>query len=286
MIEPVNNTGNSVEVPTDDVDNIDNQGLEEGEEIYAADSAVPENQEGLKSGEEFKNEEFDDGSNLQNAEEIELNAVHSEEVNFHDYPENLPTEESVDQIDEELEQGAEDVEDSVNPGESSYDLHGTNPVMGEEDEDTIEGEDEVLDTSGEIINDGTDVDNTEVMDEMEESTEVYDDADNNQEYSYEDCEDEDMYEEEDYSYEYSQPPVKRAKMSPEAEVVLDSESEDDSPAPVPPVPQAVRTQAHQQNLIQNQLQLHQALLAQQQQRAGFHQQPLLAQFQQQYPQQY
>merc|ERR1719370_1393967 len=169
-IEPVNNTGNSVEMPTDDVDNIDNQGLEEGVEIYAADSAVAENQEDLKSGEEFKNEEFYDGSNLQNAEEIELNAMHSEEVNFHDFPENLPTEESGDHIDEELEQGAEDVEDSVDLGESSYVLHATNPVMGYEDEDTIEGEDKVLDTSGEVINDGTDVDNTELMEVINDGT--------------------------------------------------------------------------------------------------------------------
>merc|ERR1712179_717752 len=119
--------------------------------------------------------------------------------------------------DEELEQGAEDVEDSVDLGESSYVLHAKNPVKEDEYEDTIEGKDKVLDTSGEVINDGTDVDNTELM---EESTEVYDDADDNQDYGYEDCE------EEDYSYEYSQPPVKRAKMSPEAEVVLGSDSED------------------------------------------------------------
>merc|ERR1719369_537903 len=290
-IEPVNNTGNSVEMPTDDVDNIDNQGLEEGVEIYAADSAMAENQEDLKSGEEFKNEEFYYGSNLQNAEEIELNAMHSVEVNFHDFPENLPTEESVDHIDEELEQGAEDVteesvdhideeleqgaedvEDSVDLGESSYVFHATNPVIEDEYEDTIDGEDKVLDTSGEVINDGTDIDNTNLM---EESTEIYDDADDKQEYGYEDCEEEDIYEEEDYSYEYSQPPVKRAKMSPEAEVVLDSDSEDDSPAPA----QAVRTQVHQQNLFQNQMQLQQALLAQQQQRTGY-QQPPPAQFQQ------
>ena len=77
------------------------------------------------------------------------------ENNYPDYPDNLPTEESVDHIDEELEQGAEDVENSVDPGESSHDLHATNPVMGDEDEDTIEGEEEDLDTSGEIINDGT-----------------------------------------------------------------------------------------------------------------------------------
>merc|ERR1712179_510644 len=69
-------------------------------------------------------------------------------------------------------------------------------------------------------------------------------------------------------------------MSPEAEVVLDSDSEDDSPAPA----QAVRTQVHEQNMFQNQLRLQQALLAQQQQRTGY-QQPPPAQFQQ-YSQQY
>lgn len=283
-IDPVHNSGYSVELPTDDIDNIDNQGLEEGEEIYAAGSAMPENNEGMTSGEEFKDEEFDNGSNLQNAEEIELNTENSEEINFRHYPDNLPTEESVDQIDEELEQGAEDIDDSQDPGEGSDVLHASDPVLGDEDEDTVDGEDEVLDTSGEQINDGTDIDNTEMI---EESTEVYDDTDNNQEYGYEDCEDEEMYEEDEYSYEYSQPPIKRAKMSPEAEVVLDSESEDDSPAQAQPV----RAQAHHQNMIHNQMQLQQALLAQQQQqRAGYHQQPqsqssLLAQYQQ-YSQQY
>merc|ERR1719450_397729 len=268
-VEPVNNVGKSHELSTDDVDNIDNQGLEEGEEIYAEDSAVPENQEDLKAGQEFKNEEFDDGSNLQNAEEIELDGGRLEEINAYELQGNLPTEESMDLYEPDLEQGAEDVDDSEDPGESSDAMHDANQVIG--DEETIDGEDENLDTSGEVINEGEEIDNSELIDD---STEVYDETealDNNQEdYGYEECEDDEMYEEEDFSYAYSQPPVKRAKMSPEAEVVLDSESEDDGPSSAQPA-SISSAPVPQQNMIHNQFQLQQALLAQQQQRSGYQQ---------------
>jgi len=237
------NQSDAVELSADDVDNIDNHGLEEGEEIYPTGASLHENQEeeDVKAGEEFKNEDFDDdGSNLQSAEEIDdFNNTLSQH-------ENLPTEEAMNSYDDtEFEQGVEDVNIL---GESSDVMDNTNDET--ENEETIEGEDQVLDTSGEFMDDGAEViDDTEVIDEGEE---VYDDTDvldNNQEgYSYEEGDEDEMYEEEDYSYTYNPPPVKRAKMSPEAEVVLDSESEDDSPSP-----QAAPIPVQQPNTLQNQL---------------------------------
>jgi len=238
------NQSDAVELSADDVDNIDNHGLEEGEEIYPTGASLHENEtddDDLKAGEEFKNEDFDDdGSNLQSAEEID-------DFNSLSQHENLPTEEVINSCDDtELEQGVEDVNIL---GESSDVMDNTND--GAENEETMEGEDQVLDTSGEFMDDGAEViDDTEVIDEGEE---VYDDTDvldNNQEgYSYEEGDEDEMYEEEDYSsYAYNPPPVKRAKMSPEAEVVLDSESEDDSPSP-----QAATIPVQQPNSLQNQL---------------------------------
>jgi len=250
----------------DDVDNIDNHGLEEGEEIFPPESSTSEDQEEIKTGEEFQNETFDDESNLQNAEEIDEltlgDPINAQENYAHGENVNLPTEEAMDTYDDsDLENGAEDTDDHnggvEDIGECAEVLDGALGMIG--DEETVEGEDEVLDTSGELIEDEAEV--------IDDSTEVYDDDDvdaldnNQEEYGYEDGEEEDMYEEEDnYSYGYSQPPIKRARMSPEAEVVLDSGDEDDSPAPSTssrpnPMPAQQNSSIHSQILAQQQAML-------------------------------
>jgi len=228
----------------DDVDNIDNHGLEDGAEIFPAESEIAETHEDIKTGEEFKDDAFDDGSNLQNAEEIEevehgVAANAQEEDYLHAEDVNLPTEEAMDAYDEsELH----DPEEVVDDDETA------------EDEET---EGDVLDTSAEVIEDEAEViDGAEVLDD---STEVYEDdaevLDNHQEeYDYEEGEDEEMYEEDNYSYGYSQPPTKRSRMSPEAEVVLDSGDEEEAPTPAYRAPQQ-NTSIHSQILAQQQAML-------------------------------
>merc|ERR1719318_35102 len=228
----------------DDVDNIDNHGLEDGAEIYPAESEMAETHEDIKNGEEFKNDAFDDGSNLQNAEEIKevdhgVAANAQEEDYLHAEDVNLPTEEAMDAYDDS-------------------ELHGPEQVV--DDEETVEDEEtegDVLDTSAEVIEDEAEViDGAEVLDD---STEVYEDdaegMDNHQEeYDYEEGDDEEMYEEDNYSYGYSQPPVKRSRLSPEAEVVLDSGDEEDAPTPAYRAPQQ-NNSIHSQILAQQQAML-------------------------------
>eukprot|EP00092_Neocalanus_flemingeri_P011837 GFUD01012766.1.p1 GENE.GFUD01012766.1~~GFUD01012766.1.p1 ORF type:complete len:839 (+),score=305.63 GFUD01012766.1:324-2519(+) len=268
--EEVNIDFDAEEETVDDVDNIDNQGLKEGEEISPADSELPEIHDGIKTGEEFKNDAFDDGSNLQNAEEIgdldQGDSVNAQGIYLHAQDANLPTEEAMDTYDDSdmLAHGAEILDDSVDA-----DNTGT--------EDLEEGA-EVLDCSAEIIDDGEEEVDDEVLDDSAEVYEGDDVLDNNQEeYDYDEGEDEDIYDEDSYSYGYSQPPVKRARMSSDAEVVLDSGDEEDTSVGIPAKPQQhTSSSIHSQILVQQQA----MLMAQQAQMRASQQQTMMMAHQQ------
>jgi len=276
--EDVNDFNPEVEPSADDVDNIDNHGLEEGEEISPADSELPETHDDIKTGEEFKNDAFDDGSNLQNAEEIEDldlgDVVNAQEVFMHAQEANLPTEEALDTYNdsEMYEHGAEVLEDSIDNAETE-DL--------EDGAEVLDGSAEIIDDCEEEVDDGAEVidDGAEVLDD---STEVYegDDTevlDNNQEdYDYDEEEGDDMYEEEDtYSYGYNQPPVKRARMSSDTEVVLDSGDEDDTPAPFHPATKPIAIQQTNSSLHSQIVAQQQAMMMAQTQFRSSHQQTMM-----------
>eukprot|EP00092_Neocalanus_flemingeri_P083554 GFUD01104887.1.p1 GENE.GFUD01104887.1~~GFUD01104887.1.p1 ORF type:complete len:780 (+),score=283.24 GFUD01104887.1:241-2340(+) len=229
----------------------DNQGLKEGAEV-SPNSESPEIHDGIKAGEELRNDTFDDGSNLQNTEEVvDLDlgeSVNAQEIYLHAPDANLPTEEAMDSYDDSdtdmLAHGAELLDDNNDADDNT----GT--------EDSDEGAED-LDGSAEIIDDGNEeVEDEEILDDGAEVYEGEDVLDNYQEeYDYDEGEDEEMYHEESSSYGFSQPPVKRARMSSDAEVVLDSEDEEVTNVGVAakPMPQQAQVRAlQQQNMMARQ----------------------------------
>eukprot|EP00092_Neocalanus_flemingeri_P015786 GFUD01017090.1.p1 GENE.GFUD01017090.1~~GFUD01017090.1.p1 ORF type:complete len:771 (+),score=257.34 GFUD01017090.1:241-2313(+) len=235
-----------------DVDN-DNEGLKGGEEI-SPDFEFSEIHDGIKAGEEFKKGTFDGGSNLQNAEEIGdvdlAYSVDAQEIYLLAQDANRPTEEAMDTYDDSdmLAHGAAILDDSV-------DADNTGTEGSEEGADVLDGSAEIIDDGDEevedekILDDGADV--------LYDSAEVYegDDVfDNNKEY-YGEGEDEEMYNKDSSSHGFSQPPVKRARMSSDAEVILDSEDEEVTNVGVAakPMPQQAQVRSsQQQNMMAHQ----------------------------------